>query len=63
MVQKGEAKLDCDKDCDVFKANQEKLATKEDEIKKQEELRAQQVTCELPVLAFGHLVWNDNWKS
>lgn len=43
MVQKGEAKLDCDKDCDAFKANQEKLASKEEESKKQEQLKAQQV--------------------
>ena len=44
MVQKGEAKLDCDKNCDAFKADQEKLASKEEENKKQEELKAQQVS-------------------
>ena len=44
MVQNGEAKLDCDKDCDVFKANQERLASKEEENKKQEDLKAQQVS-------------------
>ena len=43
MVQKGAANLDCDKECDEFKANQEKLVTTEAERKKQEELRAQQV--------------------
>ena len=43
MVQRSEAKLECDKDCEAFKANKEKLATKEDEIRKEEELRAQQV--------------------
>ena len=43
MVQKGEAKMDCDKDCDAFKASQEKLASKEDEIRKEKERKAQQV--------------------
>ena len=43
VVQKGEAKMDCDKDCDAFKASQEKLASKEDEIRKEKERKAQQV--------------------
>ena len=43
LVQKGEAKMDCDKDCDAFKASQEKLASKEDEIRKEKERKAQQV--------------------
>ena len=44
MVQKGEAKLVCDKDCDAFKAKQKKLISEEDEMKKREELKAQQVS-------------------
>jgi len=43
VVQKGEAKMDCDKDCDAFKASQEKLASKEDEMRKEKERKAQQV--------------------
>ena len=43
VVQKGEAKMDCDKDCDAFKASQEKLASKEDEIRKEKQRKAQQV--------------------
>ena len=43
MVQRGEAKLDCDEECDTHKMKQKKLTTEEEEIKKQEELRAQQV--------------------
>ena len=43
MVQKGEATMDCDKDCDAFKASQAKLASKEDEIRKEKERKAQQV--------------------
>ena len=43
MVQKGEATMDCDKDCDAFKASQVKLASKEDEIRKEKERKAQQV--------------------
>ncbi|XP_073252696.1 NF-X1-type zinc finger protein NFXL1-like [Porites lutea] len=42
VVQKGEAKMDCDKDCDAFKASEEKLASKEDEIRKEKERKAQQ---------------------
>ena len=44
MVQRGEAKLDCDEECNAHKMKQKKETTKEEEIKKQEELRAQQVT-------------------
>lgn len=44
MVQKGEAKLACDEDCDAFKAKQKKLMNEEDEMKKREELKAQQVS-------------------
>ena len=43
MVQRGEAKLDCDEDCNAHKMKQKKETTKEEEIRKQEELRAQQV--------------------
>ena len=43
VVQKGEATMDCDKDCDAFKASQVKLASKEDEIRKEKERKAQQV--------------------
>ena len=43
VVQKGEAKMDCDKDCDALKASQEKLTSKEDEIRKEKERKAQQV--------------------
>ena len=43
VVQKGEAKMDCDKDCDAFKASQEKLASNKDEIRKEKERKAQQV--------------------
>lgn len=43
MVQRGEAKLDCDQECEAHKMKQKKLTTEEEEIKKQEELRAQQV--------------------
>lgn len=43
MVQKGEAKLECDEDCNAHKVKQKKETTKEEELRKQEELRAQQV--------------------
>jgi len=42
MVQRGEAKLECDKDCNAHKMKQKKETTKEEELRKQEELRAQQ---------------------
>lgn len=42
MVQKGEAKLLCNEDCEAFKAKQKKLLSEEDEMKKREELKAQQ---------------------
>ena len=44
MVQKGEAKLLCNEDCEAFKAKQKKLLSEEDEMKKREELQAQQVS-------------------
>ena len=50
MVQRGEAKLDCDGECDVHKKKQEKLTTEEEDLKKQEELRAQKVI-------FQHILW------
>ena len=43
MVQRGEAKLDCDEDCNAHKMKQKKQTTKEEELRKQEELKAQQV--------------------
>lgn len=43
MVQKGEAKLECDEDCNAHKVKQKKETTKEEELRKQEELKAQQV--------------------
>lgn len=43
MVQRGEAKLECDEDCKAHKMKQKKDTTKEEELRKQEELRAQQV--------------------
>ena len=43
MVQKGEAKLECDEDCNTHKMKHKKETTKEEELRKQEELRAQQV--------------------
>jgi len=43
MVQRGEAKLDCDEDCNAHKMKQKKETTKEEELRKQEELKAQQV--------------------
>ena len=43
MVQRGEAKLDCDEDCNAHKTKQKKETTKEEELRKQKELRAQQV--------------------
>lgn len=43
MVQRGEAKLDCDEECEAHKMKKKNLTTDEEEIKKQEELRAQQV--------------------
>ncbi|KAL9973519.1 hypothetical protein ACROYT_G019988 [Oculina patagonica] len=42
MVQRGEAKLDCDEECEAHKMKKKNLTTDEEEIKKQEELRAQQ---------------------
>lgn len=42
MVQAGEVKLACDKDCDAAKAKQERIASQEEELKKQKELKAQQ---------------------
>ena len=44
MVQKGEAKLLCDEECETFKAKQKKLLSEEDEMRKKGELKAQQVT-------------------
>lgn len=44
MVQKGEAKLLCDEECETFKAKQKKLLIEEDEMRKKGELKAQQVT-------------------
>ena len=43
MVQKGKAKLECDEACNAHKVKQKKETTKEEEFRKQEELRAQQV--------------------
>lgn len=43
MVQKGEGTLVCDKDCDESKAKQTKKISVEEEKRKQEELKAQQV--------------------
>jgi len=43
MVQRGEAKLDCDEDCNAHKMKQKKETTKEEDLRKQEELKAQQV--------------------
>lgn len=43
MVQRGEAKLDCDEDCNAHKMKRKKETTKEEELRKQEELKAQQV--------------------
>lgn len=42
MVQKGEAKLLCDEECETFKAKQKKLLSEEDEMRKKGELKAQQ---------------------
>lgn len=44
MVQKGEAKLLCDEECETFKDKQKKLLSEEDEMRKKGELKAQQVT-------------------
>ena len=44
IVQKGEAKLLCDEECETFKAKQKKLLSEEDEMRKKGELKAQQVT-------------------
>ena len=43
MVQRGEAKLDCDEDCNAHKTKQKKETTKQEELRKQEELKAQKV--------------------
>ena len=43
MVQKGEAKLECDEDCNAHKVKQKKETTKEEELRKQEEMRALKV--------------------
>ena len=49
MVQAGEVKLACDKDCDAAKAKQERIASQEEELKKQKELKAQQVDVTLVI--------------
>ena len=43
MVQRGEAKLECDEDCKTYKMKQKKETNKEEDLRKQEELKAQQV--------------------
>ena len=52
MVQRGEAKLECDEDCNAHKMKQKKETTKEEELRKQEELRAQQVMLVICCRAF-----------